>query len=263
MGNSQKKEKRSKPSDSKPSTSTSRSTTSSSHHTSKPSSTSSRQPDSGSSHSGSSGGKAQHKALTQLFEKYKQIGVEAGAADDEDVMQGEALVALCTDLDINVEDPVILMIAYKLNASAPYQISRSEFIEGLQQLGCDSLPALKGQIPNFRNQLSNPKSANYKAFYSFAFDFSRSDRQTKVLNNEVAAELWRMLLPQSSPHLETWHTFIVDKYKKAVNKDLWVQTIDFFNCINDDISNYDVDGAWPVCLDEFVDYCKKGKEGQP
>eukprot|EP00064_Thunnus_orientalis_P020816 superscaffoldBa00005945_g20964 len=45
------------------------------------------------------------------------------------------------------------------------------------------------------------------------------------------------------------------KYK-GMNKDQWYNVLEFSRTINTDLSNYDEDGAWPVLLDEFVEWQK-------
>jgi hypothetical protein len=41
-----------------------------------------------------------------------------------------------------------------------------------------------------------------------------------------------------------------------VAKDVWAQFLDFA-ALKPDLSDYDVDGAWPVLFDEFVEHAKK------
>jgi len=46
---------------------------------------------------------------------------------------------------------------------------------------------------------------------------------------------------------------------KAVTKDVWDMLFTFSTSINDDMSNFDEDGAWPVLLDEFVEWWHEKK----
>ncbi|KAG2456566.1 DCNL5 protein, partial [Polypterus senegalus] len=45
------------------------------------------------------------------------------------------------------------------------------------------------------------------------------------------------------------------KYK-VMNKDQWYNVLEFSRTVHSDLSNYDEDGAWPVLLDEFVEWQK-------
>ncbi|KAJ7320128.1 hypothetical protein JRQ81_019639 [Phrynocephalus forsythii] len=45
------------------------------------------------------------------------------------------------------------------------------------------------------------------------------------------------------------------KYR-VINKDQWYNVLEFSRTVHADLSNYDEDGAWPVLLDEFVEWQK-------
>jgi len=52
---------------------------------------------------------------------------------------------------------------------------------------------------------------------------------------------------------------------KAVSRDVWDQCLEFSREIKPDLSNWEDDGAWPVIIDEFVEFVntdggKKKKE---
>ena len=44
---------------------------------------------------------------------------------------------------------------------------------------------------------------------------------------------------------------------KAVTKDVWDMLLTFSNDVDDDMSNFDEDGAWPVMIDEFVEHYRE------
>eukprot|EP01027_Heterolobosea_sp_BB2_P010536 GEZU01015453.1.p1 GENE.GEZU01015453.1~~GEZU01015453.1.p1 ORF type:complete len:289 (-),score=93.66 GEZU01015453.1:206-994(-) len=192
--------------------------------------------------------------LTKLFEKYKKIGIEEGGDEDVDAIQGEGLIQFANDLEVDPEDIVMMVILWKLNSEVQYQVSRSEFVDGFANMGLDTLEKIKARIPQFRNDIKDP--AQFKQFYNFVFDYNKAEGQ-KSMAPDIAVASWRLLLQGRYKHLDLWCDFIEKEYKKAISRDTWTQFLDFINTVNPDFSNYDEDGAWPVMIDEFVEYARE------
>ena len=51
--------------------------------------------------------------------------------------------------------------------------------------------------------------------------------------------------------------FLDESKYKVINKDQWSNVLEFSRSVSPDLKNYDEDGAWPVLLDEFVEWSRK------
>jgi len=61
------------------------------------------------------------------------------------------------------------------------------------------------------------------------------------------------------PLLEKWLAFCAQSTEfKAVNRDVWEQVYDFLKETKN-LDSYDDSGAWPVQVDEFIQWAKEQK----
>lgn len=73
---------------------------------------------------------------------------------------------------------------------------------------------------------------------------------------ETARQLFPLLLQGRFRHLDLWMEFLENR-TLAISKDTYSLLLDFAETIDERMSNFDVEnGAWPVLLDEFVDFAK-------
>ncbi|XP_051687536.2 DCN1-like protein 4 isoform X3 [Oryctolagus cuniculus] len=139
-------------------------------------------------------------------------------AGTDDVVGPEGMEKFCEDIGVEPENVVMLVLAWKLDAQNMGYFTLQEWLKGMTSLQCDTTEKLRNTLDYLRSLLND--STNFKLIYRYAFDFARQS-----------------------------------KYK-VINKDQWCNVLEFSRTINLDLSNYDEDGAWPVLLDEFVEWYK-------
>lgn len=74
---------------------------------------------------------------------------------------------------------------------------------------------------------------------------------------ETAKAMLQLLLSKTWPLYPEFAQFLEQSKYRVINKDQWCNILEFSRTINNDLSNYDFDGAWPVLLDEFVEWLKQ------
>ncbi|RXM30346.1 DCN1-like protein 4 [Acipenser ruthenus] len=139
-------------------------------------------------------------------------------AGSDDVVGPEGMEKFCEDIGVEPENVVMLVLAWKLDAQNMGYFTLQEWLKGMGALQCDTTEKLRNSLEYLRSVLN--ESTHFKLIYRYAFDFARQS-----------------------------------KYK-VINKDQWCNVLEFSRTINLDLSNYDEDGAWPVLLDEFVEWYK-------
>lgn len=184
-------------------------------------------------------------AVNNLFNDFKDA--------DQDKIGPESLEAFFEALELDPLDISALIFAWKLNAQTPCEFSRAEFVDGLMRLGVDSISKLKKKVHALKGMIADP--VDFRSFYLFSFDYNKPPGQ-RTLPIDTARELWPLLLGDRFTHLDLWLEFLEPR-KHAITRDSFVLLLDFASTIQHDLSNYDEEGgAWPVLLDEFVDYAK-------
>ncbi|KAF3832777.1 hypothetical protein F7725_026442 [Dissostichus mawsoni] len=146
--------------------------------------------------------------------------------------------SFCDDLILDPASVSILVVAWKFRAATQCEFSRKEFLDGMADLGA----GLKD-------------TGKFKDFYQFTFNFAKNPGQ-KGLDLEMAVAYWNLVLTGRFKFLDLWNRFLVEHHKRSIPKDTWNLLLDFGNMITDDMSNYDEEGAWPVLIDDFVEFAR-------
>ncbi|XP_033632105.1 DCN1-like protein 5 [Asterias rubens] len=171
----------------------------------------------------------------------------------EDLMGPEGMEKFCEDIGVEPENIVMLVLAWKLEADQMGFFSLQEWMMGMMKLQVDNPRKLQGKMDYLRTLLND--APTFKKIYRYAFDFAR-DKDQRSLDLETSKEMLALLLGRQWVLFNSFQQFLDHSKYKVINKDQWCNILEFSRAIKPDLSNYDVDGAWPVMLDEFVEWMR-------
>ncbi|XP_047334778.1 DCN1-like protein 2 [Impatiens glandulifera] len=187
---------------------------------------------------------ADSRNLEELYNRYKDPYA--------DMILVDGITLLCTDLQVDPQDIVMLVLSWHMEAAIMCEFSKQEFIGGLQALGIDSLDKFRDKLQYMRSELKDEQK--FREIYNFAFGWSKEKGQ-KSLALDTAIGMWQLLFAEKQWNLVNhWCEFLQARHNKAISRDTWSQLLEFARSVEPTLANYDAEGAWPYLIDEFVEH---------
>jgi len=202
-------------------------------------------------------------SLNKTFDKYRDDPKE-----EPDEINIEGASQLLGELQIGLDDVGALIFSEIVQSPSLGKITREGFVDGWADVNIDSQPKMRNLVLQRRSALPTDKPM-FKSVYEHTFQLALAPG-SKTLPLEIAIEFWRMLFTapayewrtSSTPWLEWWLEFQTEEKKtKAVNKDLWKQTLNFAKetLKDDSLGFWTEESSWPSVIDEFVEWVKTAK----
>ncbi|EMF15418.1 DUF298 domain protein [Sphaerulina musiva SO2202] len=201
--------------------------------------------------------------LNKLFDQYRDVGT----SDSPDEIGMDGTFKLCEDLQVSLEDVGALVLFEIVQSPSLGIIVRENWIDGWSDVGADSAAKMRNVVLQRRSALPTDQEL-FKNVYNHTFTLNLAERQ-KALMPDMAVAMWELLFKApglewkttNAAWLEWWIEYNQDKVKKAVNKDLWKQTLNFaLQTLKDEsLSFWSEESSWPSVIDEFVEWVKTEK----
>eukprot|EP00929_Paragymnodinium_shiwhaense_P121514 TRINITY_DN93780_c0_g1_i1.p1 TRINITY_DN93780_c0_g1~~TRINITY_DN93780_c0_g1_i1.p1 ORF type:complete len:309 (-),score=70.93 TRINITY_DN93780_c0_g1_i1:118-1044(-) len=197
------------------------------------------------------------QGLKKFYTRYAEPVDPADHPAGPDGVAGQRFLALFQDISV---DPATDVAALALSAACIAQemgvFRRREFICGCAALQVNSVEDLRAKMPELRENVMNGKTLPEVYQYTFGVAL---EPPSKVLPVDQAVGYWELLLHQW-PLNQSFCEWAIGSMKgKAVNRDMWMMVLKLATEVPADLSTYDDNPAWPVALDEFVEYYRGQK----
>lgn len=184
--------------------------------------------------------------INAMFGKYKDEG--------EDAILVNGMERFCQDLGVNPAEFVVLVLAWKFNASKMCRFTKHEFTEGCKLLKVDSVNAIKNKMAVLEREVRQNRE-EFRELYKFTFGFGLDvDEGQRSLPVNMAIPLWKLVFGEHAPvFMDKWYDYIEDREVKVIPRDTWYMFLHMAESIKGDFSNYDESEAWPSLFDDFVE----------
>ncbi|KAI3504491.1 hypothetical protein L2E82_46295 [Cichorium intybus] len=189
------------------------------------------------------------ECIDQLY--YSYANKSSGMIDPEGIEH------LCSDLEVDHTDVRILMLAWKMQSEKQGYFTLEEWRKGFKALRVDTVTKLKKALPDLEKEVRRP--SNHVNFYSYAFQYCLTEEKQKTIDIESICQLLELVLGSLfPPQVDSFVQYLrIQSDYKVINMDQWMGFYRFCNEISfPDFGNYDAELAWPLILDNFVEWMR-------
>nr|GMD32660.1 DCN1-like protein 4 [Ipomoea batatas] len=180
------------------------------------------------------------------------------ANDSSGLIEPEGIENLCSHLGVAHTDIKMLMLAWKMQAGRQGYFTLEEWRNGAKELKADTVENLKKAFGQLEEELESP--SNFVDFYAYAFQYCLTEDNQKCVETEIVCVLLDLVLgPRFQPQVAALIEYIqFQKDYKVITMDQWLGFHRFLSEISfPDFSNYDEELAWPLILDDFVEWMRE------
>nr|GLL21332.1 DCN1-like protein 5 [Ipomoea trifida] len=204
------------------------------------------------------------------------------ANDLSGLIDPEGIEIMCSHLGVAHTDIRMLILAWKMQAGRQGYFTLEEWRNGAKELKADTIENLKKAFGQLEEELDKlyevyflPSSAlnsflvlflqlespsNFVDFYAYAFQYCLTEHNQKCIETEIVCVLLDLVLgPRFQPQVAALVEYIqIQKDYKVITMDQWLGFYRFLSEISfPDFTNYDEELAWPLILDDFVDWMRE------
>jgi hypothetical protein len=182
-------------------------------------------------------------------------------SEDQEQISGKVLLQLGRDLGLEdpTSDPLLLILAWKVYSKTQWVINKPEWMTLWALYKVSSLSQLKTLIQNFKKDIL-ANDLDFKAFYTFSFDYIKISPTASILEVSEAIMLWKLCgVPNRWGLYDSWEKFWKESKVKGINRDTWVMLLSFIDTIGVDITKYQDGDCWPSIFDDFIDALQTGR----
>jgi len=177
---------------------------------------------------------------------------------EEDCLSIGGIERLCADLGLELDDFLVLLLAWQCSAATMCCLTRSEFVTGCRLLKATTTDAILSRLKDLAVNVQRDKNIFrdlYRWAYGFALDTTVLQRSLPI---DIAVAMWRLVFSGADAVpkvLPRWLEFLEKRDDlQFISRDTWEMFLVFVTKIGDDLDCYDESEAWPSLLDDFVEY---------